>query len=91
MQIKLKLHSKNWAIYEGGDPYVLNGDHVPRVGEIVDIGSEFRLAQGQPTTFIVCDVTWVNEKGELIPHLKCHQWYDGDRQLELEEHGWTSG
>ena len=84
MQIKLELYSKNWAIFEGS-PYVVTSENVPRVGEIVDVGSEFK---GEPSTFIVLDVIWNNENGELIPILKCHQWFDGDRQLELEEHGW---
>ena len=84
MQIKLDLFSKNWAIYEGS-PYRFSCEHTPRVGEMIDVGPELIR---EPSTFIVLDVTWKNQNGELIPTLKCHQWLEGDRQFELEEHGW---
>jgi hypothetical protein len=88
MKITLTLYSKNWAIFEGFNPLELNAESVPRVGEIIDVGVE--LGQ-EITTFIVCDVKWENEDSNLVPVLKCHQWLKGDRQGELEEHGWVHG
>jgi len=86
MEIKLFLNSKNWAKFEDGDPLVIKGDNVPRVGEIIDVGLDFGE---DPSTFIVIDILWKNENSNLVPHLECHQWLDGDRQLELEERGWA--
>ena len=88
MKVKLVLHSKNWAIFEGFDPLELNAESVPRVGEIIDLGTAINE---EVTTFIVCDVTWENEKSNLVPVLKCHQWLNGDRRTELEDHGWGNG
>ena len=89
MNVKLELHSKNWSVFNDGNPLVLSSESVPRVGEIVDIRSALSFPDSEVTTFIVLDVTWVNEDGELTPYLKCHQWHKGDRFLELQEHGWT--
>ena len=87
MKIRLNLNSKNWAVFEGS-PFELDTESVPRVGEIVDVGTAFGLTERDVTTFIVLDLTWSNEDGTLIPTLNCHQWLDGDRKLELEESGW---
>ena len=88
MKIRMTLYSKNWAIFEGYDPLEMDAESVPRVGEIIDMGVNF---PEEVTTFIVCDVTWENDDSNLVPVLKCHQWLNGDRQMELEDNGWTHG
>ena len=91
MKIDLELYDKNWAVFDGFYPHTVKAQGVPRVGEIVDAGDGFLSRWGEPSTFIVIDVLWENRDGKLHPVLKCHRWLDGDRQLELEENGWTHG
>ena len=88
--VKLELWDKNWALLTDR-PIELEAEHVPRVGEIIEIGNAVKLASGTPTTFIVVDAFWENVNGKLVPRLKCHRWLAGDRYLELEEHGWVRG
>ena len=90
MKIKLELWGKNWALLNRGEPYIIEAENVPRVGEIIDIGQDFEADWGSPSTFIVCDVIWENEENKLIPNLKCHRWFEGDRLTELEAHGWVT-
>ena len=63
---------------------------VPRVGEIVNLESlaSSDLALGSVTTFFVDEVEWKLEGRKLIPHLTCHEWFEGDRRLELQSNGW---
>ncbi len=87
--IKLELWDKNWSAI-GEQPFSVEADYVPRVGEIVDVAGLLNDL-GDPTTFIVVDALWEFADGKIVPRLKCHRWLEGDRQLELEEHGWVHG
>ncbi|MGB9499737.1 MAG: hypothetical protein ACKVE4_08280 [Dissulfuribacterales bacterium] len=91
MQINLELYSLEGGLLEDCNPYVIKGEHVSRVGEIVELGSEFKSQWGVPTTFIVFDIIWENEDGKLIPYLLCQRWYEGERQVVLEKYGWIHG
>ncbi|MBL4831732.1 MAG: hypothetical protein JKY55_17830 [Aliivibrio sp.] len=88
MEIKLDLNDKNWAKLMDGN-FTIHSEAVPRVGEIIDLGTSFEEKHGDPSTFIVTDVTWKVLGENLTPHLECHCWLDGDRQLELETRGWV--
>lgn len=81
MRIELKLLDKNGALI----PYenAIEAESVPRVGEIIDLGTGFESKWGNPSTFIVVDAKWTINGGTLVPTLTCHRWLDGDRHLEL--------
>lgn len=85
--IKLDLYSKNWSRMTP-EPLRLESFHIPRVGEIVDVGNLLGQTPDEVSTFIVLDVTWDYDDGSLTPTLKCLQWYKGDRKMELQSQGW---
>ena len=63
----------------------VESDHVPRVGEIIDVSN---LAPPKPASFFVFDVDWIAKNRKLVPRVHCRQWHEGDRRIELEQHGW---
>lgn len=78
MDIKLTLTTKNYAVIQ---EITLKSDSVPRIGELVSLE--------QDKEYFVYEVKYkLNDSNTLIPHLRCLEWLEGDRYLEMAQQGW---
>ena len=77
MDINLSLLTKNYSLIKY---LTLKSSFVPRVGEVICIEAD---------EYFVLEVKYVlDDTNTLIPALRCREWFDGDRYLELSEQGW---
>ncbi len=87
--VQLELYGKDEATrLNRAEPVTLDAEHVPRIGEILDLSGAVTVAPGEPTTFIVTDALWLHRDGQLVPTLKCMQWHKGNRRRYLSDEGW---
>jgi hypothetical protein len=68
--IKLILKSKYNAVI---DEFAIDTDHVPRVGELLNMGGHPAFKGFDTATFTVLEVLHVYRDGKLFPEVTCRQ------------------
>lgn len=89
--ISIQLMTKNYAQITGND-LELESSIVPRCGEIINVYKyRERFGLEKDFDFMVYEVQYYPENGELHAIVKCRQWFPGNKIEEIfgEELWWA--
>lgn len=85
--LSIQLIGKNGSTYVG-DPYVIESDYVPRVGEIIDI--ELDGNRSSNSFYMIQSVVHKLKPDGLEVHIRARNSFRSLRHELLKDTGWTS-